>query len=466
MTQTGSIEPRAGAGLPPALAWGPCAARSAAWAALAAACLAGAPARAAAPSFADSARWGWGMRPDSAAVPAVPAVPAAPVVPVSPGAAPAAPVPPGTAAPSEAAPPAREAGEPVPFEYLWVVRTAILTPEGVDQVIARARSGRVRGLLVQVVGRGDAFYRSDHLPRSEALPGGAFDPLDRLVRAAHAESIEVHAWINCMLVWSAPQPPRDPRHVLHTHPEWIARLRDGRALHRLTPRQREALGLEGVFLAPAHPGVREWVARTAAEVVSRYPVDGIHLDYIRQPTVAVGWDPTTRARFALEAGVDPARFDRLQGTERTRVDSLWRSFQGEQVRAVVATVRDSVHARRPGLPVSAAVIADTLTAERHNAQRWRDWLRTGLLDRVYVMCYAQPVQTVMDQLLAVVNSLGAGGRVVPGIAVYNTPPGTAAAKIKGARALGFPALAVYSYDALEARPGYWDRLRELLFAGP
>ena len=32
--------------------------------------------------------------------------------------------------------------------------------------------------------------------------------------------------------------------------------------------------------------------------------------------------------------------------------------------------------------------------------------------------------------------------------------------------MGFPALAVYSYDALEERPGYWGRLRELLLSGP
>lgn len=362
------------------------------------------------------------------------------------------------------APRADSAG--APFDYLWVVRTAILSPAAVDQVVARARDEGVRGLLVQVVGRGDAFYRSDHLPRAEALPPGDFDPLGRLLTAAHAAGLEVHAWINCMLAWSAPHSPRDPKHVVNAHPEWITRLKDGRSLARLTPRQRERLGLEGVFLAPAHPGVRTWVANTAREIVERYPVDGIHLDYIRQPVVAVGWDPTTRARFALETGVDPALFDRVTGPERARIDSLWLAFRCEQVRATVQEVRDSVHAVRPGLALSAAVIADTLTAERHNAQRWRDWLRSGLLDRAYIMCYAPPVQTVLDQLLGVVLSLGAGSRVVPGIAVYNSPPASAAAKLKGARAMGFSTLAVYSYDALAGQPGYWDRLRELSSEAP
>jgi hypothetical protein len=75
------------------------------------------------------------------------------------------------------------------------------------------------------------------------------------------------------------------------------------------------------------------------------------------------------------------------------------------------------------------------------------------------MCYAAPRRTVVAQLLSFAASPGTGGRIVPGIAVYNTPPATAAAKIKAARALGFSELAIYSYDALAKKPGYWPSLR-------
>ena len=349
-----------------------------------------------------------------------------------------------------------------PFDYVWVVRTSLLSPGSVDQVVEAAKAQHVRGLLVQVIGRGDAYYRSDRLPRSEALPRDDFDPLGRLIEEAHAAGIEVHAWINCMLVWSAEKLPRDPRHVVNAHPEWIARMKDGRRLSQLTPRQRRQLGIEGIFLAPAQPGVRTWIAQNAQEIVRRYPVDGVHLDYIRQPRVAVGWDPSTRARFAMRTGVDPGRFDRVPAWQRPHVDSLWKEFQSDQVRAAVEEVRDSVRAVRPGLAVSAAVIADTVTAEKFNAQTWRDWLGRGSLDRVFVMCYAPSVQTVMEQLLGYSTGRVREDRIVPGIAVYNTEPAAAAAKIRGAHALGFPTLALYSYDSLAEQPGYWSRLLHLL----
>jgi uncharacterized lipoprotein YddW (UPF0748 family) len=190
-------------------------------------------------------------------------------------------------------------------------------------------------------------------------------------------------------------------------------------------------------------------------------VDGIHLDYIRQPSVPIGYDPATRAQFALRFGADPSAFGLLGWPERARMDSAWAVFQEEQVTAIVREVRDTLDAIRPGLPLTAAVLADTLSARRNNHQAWSAWLRDGLLDRAFAMCYAPPVQTVLNQLAAMSAQVGTA-RLVPGIAVYNTPPSSAAAKIKGARALGFPAIALYSYDSLWERSDGWSRLLEFV----
>ncbi len=362
------------------------------------------------------------------------------------------------------APRARATPEaPRAVDYLWVLRNSLVRAEDVPRVVERAKAMGVKGILVQVVGRGDAWYRSDLLPRPEPMQGRDRDPLGELLPLAHAAGLEVHAWINCCLVWSAPNRPRDPRHVLNVHPEWVARLADGRPMTRLTPRQRERMRVEGVFVSPAHPGVRKWIAEIVQEVVSRYPVDGVHLDYVRQPAVAIGFDPTSRARFALESGVDPLRIARRPAPERARLDSAWAAFQLEQVTAIVRGVRDSLAVTRPGLPLSAAVVADSTTAWNLKRQPWSRWVRDGLLDRAFLMCYAPSVQTVLGELTAVSRQLGVD-RLVPGIAMYNTSLSTAAVKIKAARALGFPAVALYSYDSLYERPGQWERLRSFLIA--
>ena len=350
------------------------------------------------------------------------------------------------------------------FQYLWVLRNSLVNAADIPKLVERAKAMKVKGLLVQVVGRGDGWYRSDLLPYPEPIRTPGRDPLGELLPLAHAAGIEVHAWMNCCLVWSGERPPRDPRHVVNAHPEWVARMQDGRPMTRLTPGERARLMVEGVFLSPAHPGVRHFLAQVAQEIVQRYPVDGIHLDYIRQPSVRIGFDPTSRARFALEHGADPLYFDRLPADQRAAMDSAWAAFQLDQVTAIVREVRDSVNAARPGVQLSAAVLADTLTAVNRNRQAWSRWLREGLLDRAFAMCYAPLVQTVMQQLTAMSAQIGTA-RLVPGIAVYNTPPSMAAAKIKGARELGFPAIALYSYDSLYDSTDLWTPLKAFL-GGP
>ena len=317
----------------------------------------------------------------------------------------------------------------------------------------------VKGLLVQVVGRGDAWYASRILPRAEPLSARSdADPLAHIVSRAHAAGIEVHAWMNCMLVWSGRRFPSDYRHVVRTHPDWVAALRDGRRTSWVTARGLKKLNLEGAYLAPARPGVRRWVASIAAEIATNYAVDGIHLDYIRQPDAETGFDPDTRARFALLYGADPLRFGVQAPGRRDSLTQRWRQFQRDQVTAIVRAVRDTLRSIRPGVALSAAVVSDRSRSEGSTAQSWRTWVRDSLIDRAYVMCYSPDAQTVMDQLVSIEQELGATDHVVPGIAVYNTAPVTAAAKLRGARELGFPLLALYSYDSLFTLDRGWSRL--------
>ena len=356
---------------------------------------------------------------------------------------------------------ARAVGSDSGVEYLWVLRNSLVNAADIPLLVERAKAMHVRGLLVQVVGRGDGWYRSDMLPYPEPLHEPGRDPLGELLPLAKAAGLEVHAWVNCCLVWSGPRRPADPRHVIRAHPEWVARMKDGRPMTRLTPVAMRRLHVEGVFLSPSHPGVRKWVADVVKEIVTRYPVDGVHLDYIREPGVAIGYDPTSRARFALEHGVDARMFHRLPPAEHARMDSAWAAFGEAQVTAIVRAVRDTLAAVRPGLPLSAAVLADTLVAVQRNRQAWVGWLREGLLDRAFTMCYAPLVQTVVGQLAVMSAEVGVA-KLVPGIAIYNTSPSIAAAKIKGARELGFSAIALYSYDSLFEREGLWQQLHSYL----
>src|SRR4030095_12802497 len=52
---------------------------------------------------------------------------------------------------------------------LWVARTTLASPESIRQMVAAAQAGGFNTLLVQVRGRGDAYYASTIEPRGPEL---------------------------------------------------------------------------------------------------------------------------------------------------------------------------------------------------------------------------------------------------------------------------------------------------------
>ena len=66
---------------------------------------------------------------------------------------------------------------------LWVVRTALVSPEEIDRIVDEAAAAGLNALFVQVRGRGDVFYKSALAPRSPLLERQprSFDPLERLL---------------------------------------------------------------------------------------------------------------------------------------------------------------------------------------------------------------------------------------------------------------------------------------------
>ncbi len=69
---------------------------------------------------------------------------------------------------------------------VWIVRTALTSPESVDAIVDRAHEAGLNSLFVQVRGRGDAFYTSRLVSRSDLLAAqpATFDPLARAIARA------------------------------------------------------------------------------------------------------------------------------------------------------------------------------------------------------------------------------------------------------------------------------------------
>ena len=145
-------------------------------------------------------------------------------------------------------------------------------------------------------GRGDAYYDSAIEPRGTAL-AGTFDPLAYAIAAAGKAGLRVHVWFNTNLVASTAMMPTSPTHVVNAHPEWLMVPRPIAAdLAKLGPRhpryvprlvewtKRNSAAVEGLYASPVTPDAAQYVERVVSDIVTRYPVSGVHLDYIRYPS--------------------------------------------------------------------------------------------------------------------------------------------------------------------------------------
>jgi uncharacterized lipoprotein YddW (UPF0748 family) len=104
---------------------------------------------------------------------------------------------------------------------LWVVRTTLVSPGAVREMVRRAKENQYTDLIVQVRGRGDAFYKSRWEPRAMELAGQPddFDPLALTLAEGRKAGLRIHAWINTFLTANMDVLPAGKDHAIYRHPE-------------------------------------------------------------------------------------------------------------------------------------------------------------------------------------------------------------------------------------------------------
>ena len=269
--------------------------------------------------------------------------------------------------------------DPGEMRGVWVVRTALASPESVDAVVDDAARAGLNALFVQVRGRGDALYRSAIVPRSEVLQAqpADFDPLARVLSRARARGLQVHAWINVLLAggFAVPLPAG---HVAALHPEWLMVPRSA-AARALEARPAELLALiearrdpdaEGLYLSPSVPEAAAHLEAVVRELVGAYAVDGLHLDFIRYP--ARDYDYSRAALTAFRA-----RRGRGWLLDAPEADPAgWAAHRGAALEALVGRLARTARAARPSIVISAAVVPEA-AAMRDKGQAWPGWVRKG-----------------------------------------------------------------------------------------
>ncbi|MGA9118370.1 MAG: family 10 glycosylhydrolase [Bacteroidota bacterium] len=263
--------------------------------------------------------------------------------------------------------------QPLKYEFraVWLTTAAGLdwptTTDPLQQqqslrsIVKTIHDEHFNAIFFQVRPRGDAYYASTHEPWAENLTGvmgrnPGWDPLAYLIDQAHAAGIEVHAWFNVFKIHSNNSVPVSEDHPLRKFPQWSFRY------------QGED------WMDPGYPGVRNYTAGVILDLVRKYDIDGINLDYMRYPGSDVP-DDRSYAQYGRSTPRDE-----------------WRA---KNVDDFVSAVYDSVMACKPWVKVGSSPVGAIGTSLdrsssgtlRKYAQDAPLWLRNGKQDYIAPQLY-------------------------------------------------------------------------------
>ena len=135
----------------------------------------------------------------------------------------------------------------------------------------------VNAIFFQVRAECDALYKSDLEPWSRFLtgqqgkaPSPYWDPLQWMIDECHKRGMELHAWLNPYRAKTKTTAVLDPNHVAMKRPGSV-------------------FPYDGLFiLNPGQPENRKYIINVVNDIVSRYDVDGIHMDDYFYPYPVAG----------------------------------------------------------------------------------------------------------------------------------------------------------------------------------
>ncbi len=265
---------------------------------------------------------------------------------------------------------------------VWLDRGTIVragSKAGLAQIFDRLAQAGINTVFFETVNAGYTIYPSQVAKEQNPLIRG-WDPLEEAVKLAHERDMELHAWVWTFAAGNQRHNeiinvnPNYPGPVLAAHPDWA----NFDNLGNMIP-----VGQSKPFFDPANPEVRQYLLKLYEEIVTKYNVDGIQLDYIRYPFQdpsagrIYGYGKAARAQFQQLTGVDPVNISPSQPD----LWQKWTKFRTEQVDSFVAQASQQLRQKQPNLILSVAVFPlPEVERIQKIQQNWETWARRGDID--------------------------------------------------------------------------------------
>jgi len=266
------------------------------------------------------------------------------------------------------------------------------------KTLDQLKQAGVNTVLLQTRIRATTIFPSDMEPWDACLTGASgkapgYDPLQYAIEECHKRGMQLHAWVVTIPVgkWDK----AGCRQLRQKHPDMVVRI-----------------GEDG-FMDPEKTATADYLAKYCRNIVERYDVDGIHLDYIRYPET---WNKLPKAKGAKGRNT-PVRPTSLNAR---------RAY----ITAIVKAIYQGVKAAKPWVMVSCSPIGKHDDLLRYRSGGWnartavcqdaQQWLKDGIMDALFPMMYFRNNHFFP---FAIDWQEHAYGRfVIPGLGIYFLDP--------------------------------------------
>ncbi|MDD7318175.1 MAG: family 10 glycosylhydrolase [Prevotella sp.] len=217
-------------------------------------------------------------------------------------------------------------------------------------ILDKLQKAGVNMVLMQSRVRASTIYDSDIEPWDQNMTGTpgkypGYDPLQFAIEQCHVRGMQIHAWVVTIPIG-----------------QWNSYA--AQQLRKNRPNMLRKIGTEG-FIDPENPETAPYMASICAEIVRKYDVDGIHLDYIRYPDA---WKmPSNRAKCR------------------------------ENITRIVEAINYAVKREKPWVMLSCSPVGKHDDLRRYSSRGWnartavaqdaQQWLKDGLMDAEFPMIY-------------------------------------------------------------------------------
>ena len=270
-----------------------------------------------------------------------------------------------------------------PHSYAQSERSAEKQKEELRAILDRLQKANINTVLLQTRIRATTIYPSQYEPWDGCLSGfpgksPGYDALQFAIDECHKRGMEVHAWVVTIPVG-----------------KWNSY--GCRQLRKRFPRLIKRIDQDG-YMDPEATQTGCYLAEMCREIVQRYDVDGIHLDYIRYPET-----------WKFRTGKDQARGN---------------------ITRIVEKIHQAVKKEKPWVKMSCSPIGKFDDLSRYWSHGWnaytkvaqdaQAWLKDGLMDELFPMMYFRGDQFFPFAIDWKEHSYGK--IIAPGLGIYFLDP--------------------------------------------